>query len=447
MPPSESAPEPTYGHILRMAWPIILANASSPLLGLVDTAVIGHTRPAAALGAIAIGSLVLNFIYWAFGFLRMSTTGFVAQAMGAGDSLEVRSSTLRAICTGTFLGLGIVFLQVPLGLIGFYLMAATEEITLLGQEYFALRVWAAPATLLTFAVSGALIGLGRTRQLLVLQLILNGLNILLDVIFAGVLDWGVRGIALGTLIAEWTAAIYALFIIARILREHHVDGYPFIPWFELGRLSAIRGTFIAQGNIMIRTLAMLAGFAWFTRQGAALGETTLAANHILLSLIGFCAFFLDGFALPAESLVGHAQGSRNLSRFDQAVTRTTVLAVASAITLALILLFAGPFIIAGMTDLTAVQSIARNSILYAAAYVALSVFAFQLDGIFIGTTHTREMRNASLISAGIFIASSAYFVPTHGLPALWLTFIAYVIIRALTLALQYPALRHQIPNP
>lgn len=443
----DHAPKPTYGHILRLAWPIILANAATPLLGLVDTAVIGHTRPAAALGAIAIGSLVLNFIYWAFGFLRMSTTGFVAQAVGAKDSLAVRAAILRAIGTGTVLGLGIIILQVPLALAGFHLMAATDEITSLGREYFALRVWAAPATLITFAVSGALIGLARTRQLLVLQLILNGLNITLDLLFAGVLDWGVRGIALGTLIAEWIAAAYAVFIIWRLLRQHHDDKHPLIPWPELRRLSALRGTFIAQGNIMIRTLAMLAGFAWFTRQGAALGDTTLAANHILLSLIGFCAFFLDGFALPAESLVGNAQGRRDLKFFDQVVARTTVLAVVTALILATTLVFAGPTIIATMTDITSVQTIAHHSLLFAAIYVALSVFAFQLDGIFIGTTRTREMRNASLISASLFILSSAYLVPAHGLTALWLTFIAYVIIRALTLALQFPALRHQISQP
>jgi len=441
------APNPTYGHILRLAWPIILANASTPLLGLVDTAVIGHTRPAAALGAIAIGSLVLNFIYWAFGFLRMSTTGFVAQAVGAADSLAARAATLRAIATGAGLGLGIIILQIPLALAGFHLMAATDEIAALGREYFGLRVWAAPATLITFAVSGALIGLARTRQLLVLQLILNGLNITLDVLFAGVLDWGVRGIALGTLIAEWVAAAYAVFIIWHLLRDHHRDPHPFIPWSELRRLSALRGTFIAQGNIMIRTLAMLAGFAWFTRQGAALGETTLAANHILIGLIGFCAFFLDGFALPAESLVGNAQGRRDLRFFDQAVARTSVLAIATACLLAATLVVAGPSIIAAMTDLTSVRSIAQPSLPFAATYVALSVFAFQLDGIFIGTTRTREMRNTSLISSGLFILSSAYFAPTYGLTALWLTFIGYIITRALTLALHYPALRHQITHP
>ncbi len=447
MCPPTPRPRLSYGHILRMAWPIILANAATPLLGLVDTAVIGHTRPAAALGAIAIGSLVLNFIYWAFGFLRMSTTGFVAQAVGAEDSLAIRAATLRAIGTGAALGFGITLLQVPLAIVGFKLMAATDEIATLGRTYFALRVWAAPATLVTFAVSGALIGLGRMRHLLALQLGLNGLNIVLDLLLAGVLDWGVRGIALGTLLAEWTAAGYGLFIVLRLLRDSHRDDQPFYPWSELRRLAALRGTFITQGNIMIRTLALLAGFAWFTRQGAALGETVLAANHILIGLIGFCAFFLDGFALPAETLVGNAKGRRDRPSFDQAVTRTTVLAIATALALAVVFIGAGPSLINAMTDLVSVQNDAIHSLPYAAIYVALSAFAFQLDGIFIGTSRTREMRNASLLSAALFIGSSSLLVPQYGIRALWLTFIAYVIIRAFTLAISYPALRQDIDQP
>lgn len=444
MPTAATASTPTYGHIIRLAWPIIIANAATPLLGLVDTAVIGRTRPAAALGAIAIGSLVLNFVYWAFGFLRMSTTGFVAQAVGADDSLALRAATLRALGTGLCLGLGIVALQGPLALVGFHVMAATDEIGRLGREYFSIRVWAAPATLITFAVSGALIGLGRTRELLALQLVLNGLNIVLDLILAGLLDGGVRGIALGTLIAEWTAAVYGLSLIAKRLRDHHRDDSPFLPWAELRRFTVLRGTFVAQGNIMIRTLALLAGFAWFTRQGAALGETTLAANHILIGLMGFCAFFLDGFALPAETLVGTAKGRRDLMLFDHAVKRTTILAAGTALILSLTLMVAGPSIIRTMTNLPWVGLRAMEFLNYAAVYVALSVFAFQLDGIFIGTTHTREMRNASLISAGLFMGASAWSVPFHGPSALWLSFIGYVVVRALALACYYPSLRGQI---
>ena len=208
----------SYQHILLLAWPVVVANIATPFLGLVDTAVIGHTRPAAALGAIAIGALVLNFMQWAFGFLRMSTTGFVAQAAGADNTLGARAAIFRAIATGIVFGIAIIALQVPLAAFTFPIMGAGKEVDTLARSYFGIRVWAAPATLATFAISGALIGLGRTRQLLALQLVLNGLNIALDLLFAGVLDGGVQGIAFGTLIAEWVAAIFGLFLVMKVLR-------------------------------------------------------------------------------------------------------------------------------------------------------------------------------------------------------------------------------------
>jgi len=438
LPPAR---EPAYGQILHLAWPIILANVASPLLGLVDTAVIGHTRSASGLGAIAVGSLVLNFIYWAFGFLRMSTTGFVAQAVGADDSAAARAASLRALGTGLVFGLLITALQVPLAAISFSLMSAPGEVEQLGRSYFALRIWAAPATLATYALSGVLIGFGRMRQLLALQVLLNGINIALDLLFAGVLDWGVRGIAIGTLVAEWTAALFGLWLVIGTLREQHRDQAPFVAWSELRHGGALRHTLHTQGNIMVRTLAMLVGFAWFTRLGAQLGEVTLAANHVLLGLISFCAFFLDGFALPAETLVGTAQGRGDRRFFDRAVHRTSVLAIATAVVLAIILMIFGRFIVGGMTDLAAVRTMALHFLPYAAVYVAVSVFAFQLDGVFVGTTHAAEMRNASLVAAAIFLVTSGLFTSAHGNQALWLAFIAYVVMRALTLAVYYPRVR------
>lgn len=435
---------PSYRQVLHLAWPVVVANIATPFLGLVDTAVIGHTRPAAALGAIAIGALVLNFMQWAFGFLRMSTTGFVAQAMGADNSLQARAAIFRAIGTGIVAGLAIIALQVPLAALTFPLMGANAEVEGLARSYFFIRVWAAPATLATFAISGALIGLGRTRELLVVQLVLNGLNIALDLLFAGVFGWGVRGIALGTLIAEWCAALFGLWLIVRLLRAQHGDETPLIPWAELRHAAAMRLTFLTQGNIMIRTLAMLAGFAWFTRQGALLGEATLAANHVLLSLISFCAFFLDGFALPAESLVGAAKGRGDRAQFDRAVWRTTILAAVTALLLALILLGFGQQFIASLTDLIQVRTLAATFLPYVAIYIGLSFAAFQLDGIFIGTTHAREMRNASLLSVGLFIAISAWFAPMSGNHGLWLCFIGYVITRAITLGFYYPGIRRQV---
>ncbi len=323
-------------------------------------------------------------------------------------------------------------------------MGAGEEVDALARSYFGIRVWAAPATLATFAISGALIGLGRTRQLLVLQLVLNGLNIALDLLFAGVLDWGVRGIAFGTLIAEWVAAIFGLFLVIKVLRSQHRDDALFIPWTELRQAAALRLTFLTQGNIMIRTLAMLAGFGWLTRQGALLGETTLAANHVLLALISFCAFFLDGFALSAENLVGAAKGRRDLPRFDRAVWRTNILAAMTALGLALILFVFGNHFIAALTDLTTVRAIAAEFLPFVVVYVALSFAAFQLDGIFIGTTHAAEMRNASLISVVLFILASAWFTPLYSNTALWFCFIGYVVVRAITLAMYYPKVRREI---
>lgn len=444
MRPTSPDNTPSYRHILHLAWPVVVANIATPFLGLVDTAVIGHTRPAAALGAIAIGALMLNFMQWAFGFLRMSTTGFVAQAVGSDQAVEARAAIFRAIGTGMLAGLAIIVLQVPLAAFAFPLMGANTEVDGLARSYFFIRVWAAPATLATFAISGALIGLGRTRELLAVQLVLNGLNIGLDLLFAGVFDWGVRGIALGTLIAEWCAALFGLWLTVRLLRSQHHDAAPLIPWAELRHAAALRLTFFTQGNIMIRTLAMLAGFAWFTRQGAQLGETMLAANHVLLSLIGFCAFFLDGFALPAESLVGAAKGRRDRAQFDRAVSRTTLLAAVTAGLLALMLLGFGSSLIRALTDLEGVRQLASSFLPCVAVYVGLSFAAFQLDGIFIGTTHAKEMRNASVISVVLFVALSAWLAPMHGNQALWLCFIGYVIVRAITLGFYYPGIRRQV---
>ena len=436
--------KPSYRHILHLAWPVVLANIATPFLGLVDTAVIGHTRPAAALGAIAIGSLVLNFMQWAFGFLRMSTTGFVAQAVGADDTLAARAAILRAIGTGVMFGLAIIVLQIPLAALSFPLLGADGEVDALARSYFSIRVWAAPATLATFAISGALIGLGRTRQLLALQVLLNGINIALDLLFAGVFDWGVRGIAYGTLIAEWCAALFGLVLVGRLLREQHRDTAPFFPWAELRHAAALKLTFFTQGNIMIRTLAMLAGFAWFTRLGTQLGATTLAANHVLLALISFCAFFLDGFALPAENLVGAAKGRRDQGYFDRAVWRTTWFAAVTSVALGLILFALGDYFVAALTDLETVRTLALRFLPFAAVYVALSFAAFQLDGIFIGTTHAAEMRNASLISVILFILTSAWLTPLYGNTALWFCFIGYVVVRAITLGLYYPGIRRQL---
>ncbi|MFA5590288.1 MAG: MATE family efflux transporter [Lysobacteraceae bacterium] len=419
--------------IARQAWPVILANAAVPLLGLVDTAVIGHYGSTADLGALALGALLFNFIYWSFGFLRMATTGFVAQAVGAGDEAEVRAALVRPLLMGLGLGVLVLALQWPLVRGFFLLMDASDAVAATGHEYFHARVWGAPAALALYAFSGALIGLGHTRALLGVQLLLNGLNAGLDVYFAGVLGLGARGIGFGTVIAEWTTCVVAAFVLWRVLRERHRDAEPFLPWARIADRARLLRTLAANGDIMVRTLCLLGGFGWFASQGARMGDATLAANHMLLQLVSFSAFFLDGFAFVAEAQVGAAIGARDAGRLRRVVRLSSELAAGTAALLALALWLGGGSVIGLLTSLPDVSAQARMYLPWAALYVLLSVAAFQLDGIFIGATRTREMRNASLVSLTAFLLCALPLTAAFGNHGLWLAFVLFVVARALAL--------------
>ncbi|MAA58956.1 MAG: MATE family efflux transporter, partial [Pseudomonadales bacterium] len=304
------------------------------------------------------------------------------------------------------------------------------------QQYFAIRIWGAPATLGTYVLMGYFIGQGLSRRLLLLQLFLNGLNIGLDIVFAGYLDMGAKGIALGTAIAEWST----LFLGLVLVRQHLGLGQPaldlqlsHLPWGELLKGDKVKPVLQANANLMIRTLFLLLGFAVFTDQGARFGDTTLAANHILLQFISFSAFFLDGFAFTCESLAGKALGRRNRPLFLSVVARTTWLAAGTGIILATAIMLFGPALLTVLTDLPAVNSTALNYLPYCAFYVAISFAAFQLDGLFIGTTTTAPLRNASILATSAFLLLIASLTPAWGNAGLWSAFIGFVCLRALFL--------------
>jgi len=439
-----SAESISYAYILRKSWPIILANAAVPLLGLVDTAVIGNVGTVADLGAIALGALIFSFAYWSFGFLRMGTTGFTAQAVGAGDEEEVRAVLGRSLLLGATLGVFLILLQWPISAIAFSLLSGGEQVESLAQQYFSIRIWGAPATLANFVLMGLLIGLGNSRQLLVVQLVLNGLNILLDVLFAGVLGWGVEGIALGTVIAEWSALFFAGTLIYRELARRNRRGGSFWPIARIIDTTAIRNTLTANADIMIRTLLMIFSFGFFINQSAIYSGVVLAANHILMQLISFAAFFLDGYAFVVEALIGASIGARNRPLFDLAIKRSTVLAAVSALILALLIWLFGEYVVALLTDLETVRSAVGNMLLLAAIYVFVSFAAFQLDGIFIGASRTAQMRNAALMSAGLFLFAWWLLESRYGVSGLWWAMIIYVLARAATLLIYFPALRASV---
>lgn len=430
--------------IIKVAIPVILANAAVPLLGLVDTAVIGHSGSAADLGAIALGSVVFSFLYWGFGFLRMGTSGFTAQAAGAGDYVEVRSAFARSLLMGAAIGAVLMLLQYPLCYAALALLQGSDAVQQGVRDYFVIRIWGAPATLATYAILGVLIGLGKTRLLLWLQLWLNGVNLTLDIVFVTFLGWGVEGIALGTIIAEWSSFLLGLWMVWRLFQPQREAQQPLWHWARISDREAMVRTLKVNADILWRTLFLLAGFAWFVNQGALFGDTVLAANHILLQFISFSAFFLDGFAFVVESLAGRAFGARNRALFDHLVKRSTEVAAACAVLLALLVWFAGPMLIASLTAIEVVNEQAVIYLPYAAAYVIVSFAAFQLDGVFIGATRSREMRNASLMSLLVFLVLAWLLTPLLGNHGLWLAFIVYVIARAIALGFYLPRIRAAI---
>lgn len=430
---------PGYRRIVALAIPIILANSATPLLALSDIAVIGHFGSVTDLGAVALGSLILNFLFWGFGFLRMGTSGFIAQALGRKDPLQVVATLLRALLIAALIGVTLIALQWPLAELAFHLFGGSEGVEASARDYFQIRIWSAPAALGLYALMGYLIGSGRGRMLLALQLLLNGSNLLLDWLFAGALGWGAAGIALGTALAEWLTLLVAMLVIWRQLRSEVVAVRTELR-AALRDGSALRALLAANTDILIRTLALLAGFALFADRGARFGDDVLAGNHLLLQLISFSAFFLDGFAYVTESLAGRAFGARNRSQFFAVVRRTTVLAALSALLLALLITALGPQIITLLTTLDPVRDAAIIYLPFAAAYVPLSFAAFQLDGLFIGTTQTRALRDAALLAFALLLLALV-LIGRGSNAGLWASFLLFVIGRALALGLYLPRFR------
>lgn len=433
----------SYYSLTAMAWPFILANASVPLLGIVDTAVIGNTGSVIELGAIALGSLIFSFVYWSFGFLRMGTTGFIAQADGMSDYTEVRAILGRSCLIAAVIGLLLISSQWPIGTLSFSLLSGDSEVEGVATTYFFTRIWGAPATLLIFVIMGVWIGLGEARELLKLQLFLNGLNIVLDVLAAGVFGLGAFGIALGTVCSEVITCVVAFYRLQRFLAKKHGVGTEwrvFWPSDRVREMSQLLRLLTANADIMIRTLLLVFAFAYFTNEAAKYGVVSLAATHIVLQIMAFTAFFLDGFAYVAESQTGRSYGSKDERAFRLAVHRTTVLAAIAALVLAAIVMVLGDSLVTLLTDIDEVVIASSALLPICAVYVIASFPAFQLDGVFIGTSRTQEMRNASLVSLLVFLAAVWALTETYQLAGLWWAMVVFVVARAISLWVYVPRL-------
>ncbi len=423
----------THRKVWMLAGPIILSNISVPLVGAVDTAVVGHLPGPEAIGAVALGALIVSFLYWGFGFLRMGTTGFIAQAYGTGDWDSLSDTILRVLLLALVLGLVTILASAPLIDLVLYLIDSSVSVEELAGDYARIRIWSAPAVLCVYVFTGIFIGMHNTRGVFVLQLLLNGSNVLLDLLFVLGFDWGVEGVALASLIAEYLAMLLGFYLLRRPIRNAFER-------YDLARLlarSELLKLFTANGNIFIRTLCLLFAFSYFTAKSASQGEVILAANAILLHLQSIMAYGLDGFAHAVEALAGSAYGAGRLRVFRRAVALTTIWGAILAILVGIVYLLAGEQIINLFTNIDSVADTALRYLPWMVIAPIVSVWSFQLDGIFIGTGHTREMRNAMIFSLIAYLALLQWTIPSMGNHGLYFGLTVFMLIRALSLLFYY----------
>jgi multidrug resistance protein, MATE family len=417
-----------------LAAPIILSNISVPLVGAVDTAVVGHMDQPSAIGAVALGALIFSFLYWSFGFLRMGTTGFIARALGADDQPEMLDTISRVMLMAIVLGGITILISFPMIELSLWLIESTEAVESLTSAYAGIRIWSAPAVLMVYAFTGIFIGLQNTGSVFYLQLVLNITNMVLDAIFVIVFGWGVEGVAWASVIAEYMAMLFGIWL----LRGYLLSAFKSFNWPRMIKAEPLRALLTANGNIFIRTLGLLFAFAYFTAIGARYGETILAANAILLHFQSIMAYGLDGFAHAVEALAGSAFGSGNRAEFKRAVRITTLWSALLSGVVCLVYWLAGEFLLGLFTDIESVKQTALEYLPWMIISPLISVWSFQLDGIFIGVGFARQMRDAMLVSLGCYFLILYWTLDAWGNHGLFLAMSCFMIIRALTLLFYFP---------
>lgn len=435
MPPPTAAPL-SHRQTLRLAAPIVLAQLATATTGVVDTAVMGRFGSAADLAAVGVASVTFSFVYWAFGFLRMSTTALTAQADGAGDQAELQAALLRALVVGASAGAVIIALRPFVAPIAMAFFDAASAVEQEAAAYIHERILGAPAALMGYAVTGWLLGRGQTRRLLVFQLVLNGTNAALDAWFVVSLDRGPAGIGLGTAIAEWVALIVGISALV-------------LPGWQRGGTSAAvlwdgprwRALFAANRDVLIRTLALLGGFAWFTNAGARVGTAALAGNEVLMQFVAVSAFVLDSFAYVAQREVGLAWGRADERAFGRAVRVTSTLAVGAAIMFSALFLLTGPAMIRAAVADGAARDAALRWLPWCAAVPTVGVASWQLDGVFLGTMRGPALRNAAIVASALYVCTDLLLRPAWGNTGVWAALLALYAYRALTLLAYWPGLR------
>lgn len=422
--------------VLAISLPAILANSSAPLVGLVDTWAVGHLPGAVHLAAVGIGSVIFNFIFWAFGFLRMGTTGLVAQAWGRSDLADLGRVVIRSCVLAVLIGLAIWVFQNMIWTLSLAALAPPQDVAELTRGYFDLRIWAAPATLLVFVISGVLFGLGRTTGVLILQLVLNIANAGLNLWFVVGLDMGVEGVALGTLIAQWLSAALGLFMLAR---EPAASALLTVLTQKLTwTLSGFRPLLVLNGYIFLRTILLMVALALVMREAAGMGETAMAASHVINQYLMLIALGLDGFAHAAEAQAGAAWGYGRRAVFQRWVRVAGLWAFLASVLYTALFWFAGDAITALLTNIESVRTATAQVMPLVAMLPVVSVWCYHFDGVFIGATAARAMLLTMGIAFLVYVAILSPMTDRWGLSGLWGAVLVFMAVRGITQAAWYP---------
>jgi multidrug resistance protein, MATE family len=425
------------GHkrVLAIALPIVVSNATVPILGAVDTGVIGQMGGAAPIGGVGIGAIILTSIYWIFGFLRMGTVGLVSQALGQNDRDEMDALLSRVLMIGLASGFLLILFQIPIFALAFMVSPASNEVESLARDYMVIRVFSAPAMISLYGLTGWLIAQERTRGVLVIQLWMNGLNIGLNFLFVLEFGWGIQGVASASLIAEWTGFALAVWLCR--------DGFRSGAWKVWGRVfekTRLVRMALVSSDILVRSVLLQAAFVSFLFLGGDLGDVPLAANQILLQFIYITSYALDGFAFAAETLVGQAMGAKNRARLRRAAYLTSLWGGIIVVCLAAFFWFGGQALVDLMATSEDVRAEATKYLPWMIAAPVLGAAAWMLDGIFIGATRSADMRNMMAVSFVVYLACLAILLPSFGNHGLWASLILFFVARGITLGLRYPAL-------
>ncbi len=428
----------SYLKVWNLSWPIILANISIPMIGATNIAVLGHLESSEFIAAVALGVVALQFINWGFSFLRKVTTGLSAQAFGADNNEELLHILIRNLLVAIILGLIIVILQKPISDITFYFLDGSPELEALAADYFRIRIWATPAVFCNYVILGWLYGSQKPKLALLLRVGMNLLNIALALSLVLIYKLNIYGVAYAAIVSQTSFCLIGLLSIFYIVKDDLKKYLGNESTKLLLEMNKLKKLFSLNNDIFIRTILIFIAFSWFTAKGAKQGDLVLASNTVLLNLFWFLSYALDGFSNAAEALVGEALGQKSQSKLKQCIKVTTLFAVNFALVFSLLYLVFGENIVSLLTNLSEVKNEAFKYLIWIIIMPIVSIWCFQLDGIFLGATATRSMRNMMIISFGVYFLSMKTLPSLIGNHGLWLSMIVFMAARGISLYAKLP---------